>query len=149
MRPILMLAAALVAAAPGLHAQTMFKCVGADGRTSYSDQPCTGKVKATKELDVRANLDDVERDNRRKAAKQEREQQMLNEHNANVAGDPQAPRLDPKVRLMESSDGERRATTYEQIKADTLKRVKEDEETRAKASALWKCKRGPEPEKCS
>lgn len=134
----------------GAHAQTMFKCVGADGRTAYSDQPCTGKIKATKEIDVRANLDDVERENRRKAAKRERElaEQMYNAQAANIAKDPQTQKIEKQIRLMEGTDDERRAETYEQIKAQTQKRVKADEEERARASALWKCKRGPEPEKC-
>lgn len=152
MRPLLLCALAVgLSTAGGAHAQTMFKCVGADGKTAYSDQPCSGKIKAKKELDVRANLDDAERENRRKAAKLERdvEENMYNAQAAQIAKDPQTQKIEKQIRLMEGTDGPRRPSTYEEIKADTQKRVKADEEERAKASALWKCKRGPEPEKCT
>ncbi len=152
MRTLLMFAAtmALAAASSAGHAQTMFKCVGVDGKISYADQPCAGKAVAKKELDVRANLDDAERENRRKAARleREREEKLYEARNADIGNDAQAQKLEREVRLMEGSESERRAATYEQMKADTMLRVKADEEARAKASALWKCKRGPEPEKC-
>lgn len=151
MRPLLICALAVgLSTAGGAYAQIMFKCVGADGKIAYSDQPCSGKIKAEKELDVRANLDDAERENRRKAARleREREEKMYNAQAEKIAGDPQTQRMEKQIRLMEGTDGPRRPTTYEEIKADTQKRVKADEEERAKASALWKCKRGPEPEKC-
>jgi hypothetical protein len=150
LRTQLMLAATMALAATSLNgqAQTMFKCVGADGKISYADQPCSGKVVAKKELDVRANLDDVERENRRKAAKREREEKLSEARNADIASDPQAQNREREARLMEGTEGQQRPATYEQIKADTMLRVKADEEARAKASALWKCKRGPAPEKC-
>jgi hypothetical protein len=148
MRPLLILTLAF--AISGAHAQTMFKCVDANGKTSYSDQPCSGKVVAKKEIDVRANLDVVEREARRKAeiAENKRLDEMYKKRDAAMGMDPQAQRMEREVRLMEGSDSERRAATYEQIKAETQKRVKADEEARAEASRLWNCKRGPEPEKC-
>lgn len=148
MRPLLIFA--LTFAVCGAHAQTMFKCVDTNGKTSYSDQPCSGKVAARKELDVRANLDVAERENRRKAEilENQRMDEMYKKRDAAMGVDAQAQRVERELRLMEGSDSERRAATYEQMKADTQKRVKADEELRAEASRLWNCKRGPEPEKC-
>ena len=147
MRPLLICTLAFTL--QGAHAQTMFKCVSVTGKISYSDQRCAGKVAVNKELDVRANLEDAERDARRKAVllAREREEQAYQARVANSAADPSAikPERDKPVEV----DGPpRRATTYAEIKADTAQRVQADEEARAKASALWKCKRGPAPEKC-
>jgi Skp family chaperone for outer membrane proteins len=146
MRPLLIFALAFTLQVA--HAQTMFKCVSVGGKTSYSDQPCSGKVAVNKELDVRANLEDAEREARRKAAllTRERDEQAYQARVSNSAADPSAvkPESDKPV----EAPAPRRATTYAEIKADTAQRVQADEEARAKASALWKCKRGPEPEKC-
>ena len=147
MRPFLILA--LTLAVTGAQAQTMFKCVSATGKTSYSDQPCAGKVAVTKELDVRANLEDAEREARRKAEvlARDREEQLYQARLADSAADPMAIKPERPKRV-ESAGQPRRATTYEEIKADTARRAQADEEARAAASALWRCKRGPEPEKC-
>lgn len=34
------------------HGATLYKCVGADGKTSYSNLKCTGKLASSKEIDV-------------------------------------------------------------------------------------------------
>ncbi len=148
MRSLLLCAFALAGGAA--QAQTMYKCVDANGKTSYADQPCASKTAARKEIDVRANLDDAARENRRKADKLEREQEeaRYNARNADLANDPQAQRMERELRLMEGEPAERTPTTYAEVMVATAKRVKADEEARAKASALWKCQRGPEPEKC-
>ncbi len=152
MRRLMILTATLALAAPlaGVQAQTMYKCVGADGRTSYGDQPCRGKVVATKELDVRANLEDIERANRKQAERLERERLQAEQRarNADAASSEQAKQTEKQLRLMEGSAADRSLAQYEQLKADTQKRVKADEEQRAEASRLWNCRRGPEPEKC-
>ncbi len=148
LRPLLIFV--LTAACSGVHAQTMFKCVDAHGKTSYSDQPCSGKVVAKKEIDVRANLDVAERENRRKAEilENQRLDEMYKKRDSAMGADVEAQRIEREIRMMEGSDSERRAATYEQMKKETQKRVKADEEARAEASRLWHCKRGPEPEKC-
>jgi hypothetical protein len=148
MRPFLIFALTFVFS--GAHAQTMFKCVDGNGKTSYSDQPCSGKVVAKKEIDVRANLDDAERENRKKAEKLERarEEEMYRSQDQEMANSAQAKKMERQIKLMEGSELDRRLSIYEQMKADTAIRVKADEEARAEASRLWKCKRGPAPEKC-
>jgi hypothetical protein len=147
MRPLLLLALTFVFS--GAHAQTMFKCVDGNGKTSYSDQPCAGKVAAKKEIDVRANLDDAERESRRKADKLERErEEQMYRSESNELPTAQARKMERQLKLMEGSELDRRLSNYEQMKADTALRVKADEEARAEASRLWKCKRGPAPEKC-
>jgi hypothetical protein len=50
MKPLL--AAACLLVAGHAHGATLYKCVGADGKTSYSNLKCTGKLAASKEIDV-------------------------------------------------------------------------------------------------
>lgn len=47
-----LLAAAGMLLAGYAHGATLYKCVGADGKTSYSNLKCTGKVASSKEIDV-------------------------------------------------------------------------------------------------
>ncbi len=145
------LSLSLALQAGGAFAQTMYKCVGADGKTSYADQPCSGKVAAKKEIDVRANLDDVERAQRKKEEKERRDQDAFDtdSRRASLGAEAKAKRLEKEIKLMEGSELDRRLDAYEQMKLDTQKRVKADEEARAEASRLWQCRRGKEPEKCS
>ncbi len=146
----LTLAFAFAALAGGACAQTMYKCVGADGKTSYGDQPCSGKVAAKKEIDVRANLDDVERANRKKLEKELRAQETgeYDSRRASLGAEAQAKKIEKDLKLMEGSELDRRLDAYEQMKIETQKRVKADEEARVEASRLWHCRRGKEPEKC-
>lgn len=151
MRPMLFLAFSFVLAAQAsAFAQTMYKCVGADGKTSYRDQPCSGKVAAKKEIDVRANLDDVERAKRKREEKETREQEEAgyDSRRAALGADEQAKKFEKEMRLMEGTELDRRLSAYEQMKLDTQKRVKADEATRIEASRLWHCRRGKQPEKC-
>jgi hypothetical protein len=152
MRQLVYLAVSLALAMPAgaAFSQTMYKCVGADGKTSYADLPCSGKVAAKKEIDVRANLDDVERANRKKEEKLRREMEEgeYDSRRASLGADEQAKKMEREIRLQEGSELDRRLDAYEQMKADTQKRVKADEEARAEASRLWHCRRGKEPEKC-
>jgi hypothetical protein len=146
MRLILMTAGmALTVCVASAPAQTMYKCVGPDGKTSYGDRPCSGKVLAKKEIDVRANLDDIERDSRRKSDKAERAGTRQDSPSAEALAMEQA---EQQVKLMEGTDLDRQLAAYAQLKAATQQRVKEDEAARAEASRLWHCRRGPAPEKC-
>jgi Skp family chaperone for outer membrane proteins len=128
MRLVLIVSACITLAA-GANAQTMFKCVSADGKITYSDQPCAGKAALKKEFDIRADLADIERANRRKADLQrESDLALIKDESAKA----QAVQL----------------SAFEQMKLDTQKRVQADQEERAAASRLWNCKRGPKPELC-
>ncbi len=152
MRHLILFATTCVLAFPicAAHAQTMYKCVGLDGRISYADQPCRGKVAARKEIDVRANLDDVERASRKQAEREERER-LLREGSGRDADAPNAEpakRTEKEPGARESSPADRGLAEYARLQADTQKRVKADEEARAEASRLWNCRRGPAPEKC-
>lgn len=147
---LLLLTVLLSLAAPGADAQTMYKCVAADGKTSYADLPCAGKVAAKKEIDVRANLDVVERARRKKEEQQLRDQDTggYDSRRASLSADEEARKIEKDARLQEGTELERRLAEHEQMKIDTQKRIKADEAVRIEASRLWNCRRGPEPEKC-
>lgn len=55
-RPLLLFSLSLLLAgqAPPAQADTMYKCVGANGKVAYSDMPCPGQAKAAREFDVPA-----------------------------------------------------------------------------------------------
>lgn len=150
MRSLLLLAASLSLAAPAAFSQTMYKCVGADGKTSYGDLPCAGKTAARKEIDVRANLDVAERARRKQedALRREHEEAVPDSRRDSLHADEVEKKAEKEVKLMEGSELDRRLADYEQMKIETQKRVKADEEARVEASRLWNCRRGPEPEKC-
>ena len=76
-RVLLLFAVCLAFAAPQAlsQTQTIFRCVGADGKISYADRPCEGKVAASKEIDVRANLDDIARAKRKQENDLQRERE--------------------------------------------------------------------------
>ncbi|UUZ46876.1 DUF4124 domain-containing protein [Massilia sp. B-10] len=65
------LAAALIlllaVSAPPVMADTMYKCVGADGKISFSTVPCQGDSKTAREMVVRPPEPDAARDQRREA----------------------------------------------------------------------------------
>ena len=54
MRPILLIAALLTLAvpAPSALADSMYKCVGAEGKIAYSTQPCEGKARMARQFSV-------------------------------------------------------------------------------------------------
>ncbi len=152
MRHLIIISATCVLAVTmnALQAQTMYKCVGVDGRISYGDQPCRGKVAARKEIDVRANLDDVERASRKQAEREEQER-LLREGRAggaDAANAEPAKRTEKELGTREGSPADRGLAEYARLQADTQKRVKADQEARAEASRLWNCRRGTAPEKC-
>ena len=142
--------AVFLAAAGAASAQSMYKCVAADGKTSYGDRPCAGKVAAAKEIDVRANLEDVERANRKKAEQlmRERDEDPDNTARASLLADEQEKKRELELKLQAGTELDRRLHDYAQIKSEAQKRIKADEEARAEASRLWQCRRGKEPEKC-
>jgi hypothetical protein len=61
--------AALLLATPAL-ANTMYKCVDAQGKVSFSDTPCPGAMKAAKQFEIAAPESNEESAARRAAEKQ-------------------------------------------------------------------------------
>jgi hypothetical protein len=55
----------LAASAPLARADTMYKCVGADGKISFSTAPCQGGSKTARQIEVRPPEPDAARDQRR------------------------------------------------------------------------------------
>ena len=133
MRHIVYFAVTLAVTAGAASAQTMYKCVGADGKTTYTDQQCAGKAAVKKEIDVRPNLEDVERANRKKAEQimREREADPNDTAHASLLAEEQEKKREQNIKLMEGSELDRRLHAYKQVKAEAQKRIKADEEARA------------------
>jgi membrane protein involved in colicin uptake len=148
MRPLL--AFTLTFAIAGAQAQTMFKCVDAQGKTSYADRPCASPAATKKEIDMSAAIAMAERERKKKADELERERalELEMQRNPDMYDSMRASKLEKKRKLTQGTELERRQAAVDQMKEETAQRVKADEAERLKASALWKCKRGPEPEKC-
>lgn len=51
---VIAVAAVLALAAPQLRADTMYKCVGSNGKIAYSSQPCEGQAREARQFSVPA-----------------------------------------------------------------------------------------------
>jgi hypothetical protein len=153
----LLLALALAAHGAGASAQSMFKCVSPEGKTSFSDRPCataavTKKTfgSATAPAIISVKPEELKRDKALPVDADEAPTEAMRARSRQAAEAMQAQtkKMEERKRLMQGSELDRRMAEYMDMKDATAERVRIDEAIRAEESRLRACRRGPEPEKC-